>query len=56
MVGDELINFAQCCKDELYPFPLVGSYSVWTSWEISFAVIVISVVAALALTSETSQK
>lgn len=52
MVGDEIINFAQCCKDQLYPFPLIGSYSVWTAWEISFALIVISVLAALVLVAE----
>ncbi len=55
MVGDELINFAQCCRDQLYPFPLIGSYTVWQSWEITFAVIVISVLAALALMTETLQ-
>jgi hypothetical protein len=40
MVGDELINFAQCCKNENYPFPLIGSYSVWASWEIAFGAII----------------
>ena len=41
MVGDELIEFAQCCKGNLYPFPVIGSYPVWVSWEIVFGVLVL---------------
>lgn len=42
MLGDELINFADCCRNEKYPFPLIGSYSVWQSWEIAFSGILIA--------------
>jgi len=48
MLGDELINFAQCCNGQEYPFPLIGAYSIWTSWEIAFSGIVLGAFLALA--------
>ena len=39
MLGDELINFAQCCTGEKYPFPLIGSYSIWDSWIVMFSMV-----------------
>lgn len=38
MLGDELVNFAQCCTGEMFPFPVIGSYTIWVSWMIQFGV------------------
>ena len=41
MLGDELINYAQCCTGEKYPFPLIGSYSIWDSWIVMFSMVLV---------------
>ena len=42
MVGDELLSMAQYCGPTcLYPFPLLGTFTIWKAWELAFAAIVI---------------
>ena len=40
MLGDELINYAQCCQGQKFPFPLIGSYSIWDSWTMTFSMVI----------------
>ena len=41
MLGDELINYAQCCTGQKYPFPFIGSYSIWESWTVMFSMVLL---------------